>query len=83
VTRWIRKNNECLSTGAGCGQMIFEISFLFKNENENQQLSCISHGKPFLWYVFHMCIFVDLGLGCVQDLLVESYVQKDASHLFL
>ena len=60
------------------GLDFYELCFLFKNESENQQLSCISHDKPFLWYVFHRCILV--GLGPSKYILVLTWSWSSISN---
>jgi hypothetical protein len=38
-------------------KLFYELSFLFKNESENQQLSCISHDKLFCG-MFSSCAYL-------------------------
>ena len=43
----------------------YELSFLFKNEDENQPLSCNLHDKTILWYAFHRCTPVGILTVCL------------------
>ena len=43
----------------------YELSFLFKNEDENRPLSCNLHDKTILWYAFHRCTPVGISTVCL------------------
>jgi len=55
----------------------YELSFLIKNESEIQQLSCISHAKPFLWYIFHRCIPVGISTVCpISGMSLQGHIWR-------
>ena len=53
----------------------YELNLLFKNENENQPLSCNLHDKTILWYAFHRCTPVGISTVCLcRMVLVVSKI---------
>jgi signal recognition particle subunit SEC65 len=51
----------------------YELSFLFKNEDENQPLSCKLHDNTILWYAFHRCTPVGISTVCLCRMVLVVY----------